>query len=565
MSVSAYSRLMVLLALAIIASTAIAAPVAGDGNLLQASPEDMMWFNEARFGMFIHWGPCSLTGKELSWARGGAGGGDNVPPEEYDVLYKRFNPTLFNPRLWVSIAKAAGMKYVVFTTRHHDGFSMFDTQLADYKITNSPFKRDVVAELAEACHEAGMKLGFYYSQPDWYHQGRMSHPQFINYLHGQLRELCTGYGKVDLIWFDGLGQSEQAWESSKLIPMIRRLQPGIIINNRAALPADYDTPEQVVGAFQNTRPWESCITIGTQWGYKPDDNIKSSKQCIRTLVNCAGGDGNLLLNVSPNSLGDIERRQVASLMGVGAWLKKYGETIYGSRGGPFRPQEWGVTTQKDGKIYLHILDWPGDTLILPKIGLGIQKSWAMTGGEVEVRETENGTEVSLAKVTRDDIDTIIAIQVKNSAPGMHLVMPLENCVSTRKPVRSSGFHALEVDWGPRNAVDGNLFSRWATDIDNYQAWLELDLEQETELRCAFFDEEYHRVQEYELQVKEGDTWRTFFKGGSIGRYKIVNFDPVTARYVRFNITKAVSGPAINEFQLYSTSCGEVIVEKAANR
>ncbi|HNR35944.1 MAG TPA: alpha-L-fucosidase, partial [Candidatus Hydrogenedentes bacterium] len=299
--------------LGLILMTAFAAMALNGGAVAEdRQPDRMQWWREARFGLFIHWGPVSLKGTEIGWSRGGerrgtGGAPGQIPVEVYDNLYKEFNPVEFNAREWVEIAKQAGMKYLVFTTRHHDGFSMFDTALSDYKITNSPFKRDVVAELAQACHEAGLRLGFYYSPPDWHHPDYRTenHARFLEYLHGQVRELCTNYGRLDIFWFDGLGGTVKDWDSEKLVAMIRRLQPDIIVNNRAGLPEDHDTPEQTVGTFQRSRPWETCMTIGDQWAWKPNDRVKSLKQCLDVLVRCAGGDGNLLFNVGPMPDGRI--------------------------------------------------------------------------------------------------------------------------------------------------------------------------------------------------------------------------------------------------------------------
>lgn len=367
---------------------AVQAGTPRDG-FLQASPDDIEWFREARFGLFIHWGPVSQIGTELSWSRIGAGIEPPrkkrvIPWQEYDTLYKTFNPTHFDAKKWVKIAKSAGMKYLVFTTKHHDGFCMFDTKMTDYKITNSPFKRDIVAEIAKACHEEGMKVGFYYSPPD---------------------------RKVDVIWFDGLRNPAEKWDTENLFKMIRELQPGILINNRAGLPADFDTPEQKIGSFQADRPWESCITIGTQWAYKPNDNVKSTKTCIQTLVRCAGGDGNLLLNVGPNPKGEIDAVQVERLTEIGKWLKRYGKSIYGTRGGPYLPSDWGVSTHEGKKIYLHVLEWKSDALKLPVIPGKVVKCYALTGGKPEMIQSADGIQVTMPREKRDSTDTIIVLQL----------------------------------------------------------------------------------------------------------------------------------------------------------
>ena len=388
-----------------------------DGSL-QASPADIEWFREARFGLFIHWGPVSQIGSEISWSRLGPGiepprEKRAVPWEEYDSLYKTFNPTRFDAKKWVRIAKSAGMKYLVFTTKHHDGFCMFDTKATDYKITNSPFKRDIVAEIAKACHEEGVKLGFYYSQPDWHHRDYMTenHARYLEYMRAELRELLTNYGKVDILWFDGLGGTAKTWDAENLLKMIRELQPGILINNRAGLPADFDTPEQKIGAFQADRAWESCITIGTQWAYKPNDVVKSTQTCIQTLVRCAGGDGNLLLNVGPNSNGEIDPVQVERLNEIGEWLKSYGKSIYGTRGGPYLPSDWGVSAHQGKKIYLHVLEWKSDALKLPVIPRKVVKCYALTGGKPEMIQSADGIQITMPREKRDIADTIIVLQL----------------------------------------------------------------------------------------------------------------------------------------------------------
>jgi alpha-L-fucosidase len=413
------------LVLALVAEVAAGNPEEGK-DFLRAAPEAMRWWQEARFGLFIHWGPVSLKGTEIGWSRGGErrgmGGTGEIPLEVYDNLYKAFNPTKFDADEWVAIAKAAGMRYLVFTTKHHDGFSMFDSKLTDYKITNSPFKRDVVAELAKACHEGGLGLGFYYSPPDWHHPDYRTerHARYIEFLHGQFRELCTNYGKVDIIWFDGLGGKAADWDSENLFKMIRSLQPRVIIDDRAGLPGDFDTPEQRIGKFQIDRPWETCMTICTQWAWKPDDAMKPLKQCLDALIRCAGGDGNLLLNVGPMPTGEIEPRQVARLKEMGDWLRKYGSSIYGTRGGPFQPGAWGACTSKGNILYVHILKWDGDKIALPPIDLKVISIAVMTGGTAEVKKTDEAIEISVAPADRQELDTIVVLTLDGPAAGSAL-------------------------------------------------------------------------------------------------------------------------------------------------
>jgi len=390
-------------------------------DYLHAKAKDMQRWREMRFGMFVHWGPVSLEGTEIGWSRGGkrpgsGGGTGRIPVEVYDNLYTRFNPVKFDADEWIQLAKDSGMKYFVFTTKHHDGFSMFDSKLTDYKITNSPFKRDVVKELADACHRKGVRLGFYYSPPDWYHPDFLTenNDRYIKFLHGQLRELMSNYGKVDIMWFDGLGgrKHPEWWDSKNMFKLIRSLQPNIVINNRGGLAGDHGTPEQKIGNFQNDRDWETCMTIGRQWAWKPNDNIKSLKQCLQTLVLAAGGDGNFLFNVGPMPDGRIEPGQADTLREMGKWLKKYGESIYKTRGGPFKPGKWGASTYKGKKIYVHILNWQGDSIVLPAIDKKIVKSSILTGGKADVEQTEEGIKISIPNEHRRDIDTIVVLKLK---------------------------------------------------------------------------------------------------------------------------------------------------------
>ena len=528
---------------------------------LRASPQDLQWWRDAKFGMFIHWGPVSLTGKEISWSRGGERRGHRtkrnphgIPVEVYDNLYKRFNPTKFNAREWVAIAKAAGMRYIVFTTKHHDGFCMFDSKFTNYKITKSPFGRDVTAELARACHEAGIRLGFYYSPPDWHHPDyrTKNHKRYIEYLHGQLRELCTNYGRVDIIWFDGLGGTAKDWDAERLFKMIRTLQPHVLINNRGGLPGDFDTPEQRIGHFRMRRPWESCITLGTQWAWKPNDRIKSLKECIDILVRCAGGNGNLLLNVGPMPTGEIEPRQVKRLKEIGAWLKRYGEAIYATRGGPFRPTAWGASTHRGNRIYVHILKWINDVITLPPIQKRIVRSYLLGGGTVTVDQTDKCIQISVPAVHRKTLDTIVVLELDGPASEVKVGKLASGSLAFGKHARASNvFRNMVRDYGPDKALDDDPDTRWATDWGIHQAWLEVDLGKPVMIGSAFISEAYDRVRAFELQYKDATgRWVSLAHGNKIGEHLTIKFKPVTARFVRLLILRAVEGPTIWEFQIF---------------
>ena len=404
------------------------------GIPLKASEAEMQWFRDAKFGMFVHWGPCSLLGVELSWGRNSTRPfdinrhGPRQADPVYDNLYKRFNPSKFDAEQWIKVVKAAGMKYLVFVTKHHDGFSMFDTRYSDHDIAHTPYERDLVKQIADACHKHGIKLGLYYSPRDWYHPDYLTdhHERYMDFYHGQIEELCTNYGKVDIIWFDSIADSLDRWQPATLFRKIRTWQPGIIMNNRGAavlggynqepeeLWGDYDTPEQRVGKYQTDRPWESCITlVGHQWSWKPGGKMMSLKKCVDTLVLSVCGDGNLLLNIGPMPTGKIEPRQIARLTEIGDWLKPVSESIYNTRGGPFEPGAWGGSTQRDKTIYVHVIDWDGkEELQLPACPQKIARASLLTGGQVDVRQNADGIQIRVTREFQQDLDTIIKLEIE---------------------------------------------------------------------------------------------------------------------------------------------------------
>jgi len=517
-------------------------------------------WRDARFGMFIHWGPVSLKGTEIGWSRG-----NQVPVEEYDSLYKKFDPVKFNADEWVGVAKAAGMKYIVLTTKHHDGFCLWDTKETGHNIMNSPFKRDVVKELAEACKKQGIAFGTYYSTCDWYHPdfpvtspgGKTVRPvsnldRYTDYLKAQVTELLTQYGPLFTLWFD-VPQKFDAARGQGIINMARKIQPDIVINNRTGAKGDYDTPEQHIGGFQIDRPWETCMTICNQWAWKPNDSMKSLKQCLQTLIQTNGGDGNLLFNVGPEPTGVIEARQIERLKEMGAWLDKYGASIYGTRGGPYKPTKTFVTTRKGNTIYLHILKWPegADSIMLPPLPAKITRSKLLTGGTVSVDQSDAGVKVTVPASDRQDIDTLVQLDLAGSAMDIEpITVTGKNPLAGGKASASNVFGNKE-EFGAAKAFDGNPDSRWAADAGLTSAWLEVVLAKPVTFTGFEIEEASgSRVKEFEFQVKEGDAWKTVLTGKKIGPdFTSARFPAVTADTVRLNILKSTDGPTISEIRL----------------
>ncbi len=532
--------------------TAVAAESIPAGAPPQAPPEAIKKWQDKRFGIFIHWGPISLKGTEIGWSRipGPNGTTDGtVPAEEYDALYRQFNPTNFNANDWVSVAKAAGAKYVVFTTKHHDGFCEFDSKLTDYKITSpeSPFPRDVVKELAAACKRAELAFGVYYSQPDEHHPDyrKSTHKRYVQYMRGQVRELLANYGPISVIWFDGLGGSAVDWEAERLFPMIRQLQPNILINNRCGLPGDFDTPEQLIGSYQDDRPWETCMTLGEQWSWKPDDQMKSLQQSVTTLVRCAGGDGNLLFNVGPMPDGRIEPRQIERLKEMGEWLKRNGESIYGTRGGPWKPNRAFASTRREQTIYLHVLHASSDAIELPDVPRKVTGASLLNGDKLEFAQKDGKLRVRLATSQRQTIETIVKLQLDRSA----MDLPAQEIPSGFRAEASNIYLNQTNDYGPQLAFDGDPSTRWATDEGTKQAWVAVILNSPRTVRRVTIREEFDRVRKFEFQSRNGGDWKTIFRGETLGSHFRREFAPVTGREFRLRVLDAANGPTINEIEL----------------
>jgi alpha-L-fucosidase len=546
------------------------------GPLPRTYPERLHWWADGRFGMFIHWGPVSLKETEISWSRANSNpkcpNQGSIPVDVYDNLYKRFNPTEFNAKEWVAIAKAAGMKYMVLTAKHCDGFLLWDSKVSDYNIMHTPFKRDVCAELAKAAHEAGMRIGWYYSPMDWRDPDCRSanNDRFVKHVQAELTELLSNYGRIDLLWFDTDGEPAM-WDQERTYAMIKKLQPQIVINNRLDYKtegnatvdrpesigphADYYTPEQFVGGFDIRHPWESCMTTSRrdQWSWGGHaDGVKSFEAVMAMLLGCAGGDGNVLLNVGPMPDGRIAPEQANLIKQAGAWLAKYGESIYGTRGGPFKPGSYGVSTRKGNTVYVHIRTWVEDSIKLPPISAKVVSSRVLTGGTADVRQTDSGIEISVPEADRQAIDTIVALELDTAANEIPAVdVPRAVPVSEKAKATASNVYQNQAEFGPEKAVDGNSGTRWATDGGLRQAWLELDMGRPVTFKRAWISEAFpNRVRKFELQWLDGTQWKKVLSGTTIGETWSKGFPAVTAQRVRLNVLESSDGPTIWEFQLF---------------
>jgi alpha-L-fucosidase len=423
--------LLPFLTLALYASSAVAPKyVPAESNL-----KARQWFQDAKFGMFIHWGVYSVPGRG-EWVMNQ----EKIPVSEYEKFAPQFNPTKFSAAEIVALAKSAGMKYITITSKHHDGFAMFATKQNKWNIVNAtPCAKDPLKELAEECRKQGIKLFFYYSQLDWHNPdyfprgktgqtaGRPESGDFNRYLKfmdAQLSELLTNYGDVAGIWFDGMWDKPDAdWQLHRTYTLIHKLQPAAMIgSNHHHAPFDgedfqmfeKDLPGANTAGFNQTSvstlPLETCETLNGAWGYNQNDkNFKSVPDLIHYLVRAAGSNANFLLNIGPKSTGEVSPEFVERLHAIGSWLEKNGESIYATREGPITPQPWGVSTTKGDKVYLHVLDWKDEFLALPYMPEIKQAHLLGTDTKVDISQQDSATMLHMPK-DRDPIDTIIVLE-----------------------------------------------------------------------------------------------------------------------------------------------------------
>jgi alpha-L-fucosidase len=397
----------------------------------------MKWWSEARFGMFIHWGLYAIPagewkGKKIpglgEWIMTDA----KIPFDEYAPLRHQFNPVKFDAKRWARIAKEAGMKYVVLTSKHIDGFCMFDSKLTDYDIMSTPFGRDVMKELSEAVRGEGLKMCFYHSVSDFHHPDytplgpgsswpnvaplsrQPDFNRYLEYMSGQLRELLTNYGPIGVVWFDACyDHTAEDIHATELVKMIRSIQPDVIINDRLNCPQDFNTPEQSIPATGIPgRHWETCMTINDTWGYKKDDhNWKSTSTLLRNLIDIVSKGGNYLLNVGPTAEGEFPPEIVSRLEGIGRWMKINGEAIYGTTASPFKHLAWGRCTQKPGKLYLHVFDWPTNELKIPGLRNKVPKAYLLSDPDKKSLVISRKGDNLIVKVPLQAPDTIASVVV----------------------------------------------------------------------------------------------------------------------------------------------------------
>jgi len=531
----------------------------------------MQWWKDAKFGMFIHWGlyaiPAGKWGNKTSYGEW-IMQQNKIPRVEYAQLTKQFNPTQFNAEDWVKLAIAAGQKYIVLTSKHHDGFALFQSKASAYNVVDAtPFNKDIVKAYADACRKYGIKMGLYYSQAqDWYHAGGAvwgnkewdsTHLGSMNrYIDSiaipQVKEILSNYGDVAVLWWDTpVGMTKEM--SQKLANIVKEY-PNLITNNRlgAGMGGDLETPEQFIPAtgFPN-RNWEVCMTMNGHWGYNAyDDKWKSTKELLQKLIDIVSKGGNFLLNVGPNQYGVIPEVCQQNLKEIGEWLHLNGEAIYGTAASPFPYLSFGRATRKNQILYLHVFNWPTNKQLVLPMANTISKAYLLADKNSLLKVTKNkgNNTIQLPAYTPDNNASVVAIEFKGE--------PLIGAT----PSFGKKVHVSSID-SISNAIaltDNNPATKWQAKMKDTTALLEIDLVKPQLISAVGFIEAaaadgvlQHRKQQHELQYWNGKDWMTITKVTTNGSGELRDFEPVKAQRFRLKVTNALVAPSLAEWVLYN--------------
>ncbi len=527
----------------------------------------MAWWREAKFGLFIHWGvyavPAGKYGDSTNHGEWIMHSG-KIPSAEYQQFARQFNPVKYNPVLWAKTAKDAGMKYIVITSKHHDGFALYPSAASKWNIADAtPYKKDLLGPLVNAAKAEGLKIGFYYSQAqDWnnpggaksrYKEGEGWDPavggSFDDYLKNvavpQVKEILTRY-PIDILWWDTA--THMTPQRAAPLASLLKLRPGLITNNRlgGGFGGDTATPEQFVPVTGYPGDWETCMTLNGHWGYNAyDQNWKSSTDLIRKLADICAKGGNFLLNVGPTAEGEFPPACVERLQAVGQWLRVNGDAIYGSSRSPFAYLPWGVATRKGGTLYLHVFDWPKDGKLVVPLNNKAKSATLLSarGKKLSVASKNGKVVIDVPAIAPDAADSVVALEIEGEP--VTLPLPTAGAKATASASMSGN--------PPENAFDGTGAKRWRAPADVKSAWLEVELAKPATIGALGLDEPdvWPRIkQQFTLEVFDGSGWKKIIEGKTDGHGLKKSIAPVTGQKFRLTMKCDTGSPGVAELQLY---------------